>query len=206
VAGPRLIVAVVEQDPVRRARVESALRAASLEPVDGDAADADVCVVGDLRSCAATNEAIPLVVVIPDKNPADVRRQFREGAVALVLDEDIESMLPAAVRAAAVGLSALPAGVRRWAENPSFSKREIQVMRLIVAGLTNAQIGRALYVSESTVKSHASSAFRKLGVRSRREAIRLLLDPDEGLTHVLARRGDSTRRERPAARRALIGQ
>jgi DNA-binding NarL/FixJ family response regulator len=130
---------------------------------------------------------VPLVVVTSDKNPAEVRRMIRLGAAALVLEADLEAMLPAAVRAAAVGLSALPAGVRRWAENPAFSHRETQILRLMVAGKTNGEVGRELCLSESTVKAHLSSAFRRLGVASRREAARLLLDPAEGLSHVLWR-------------------
>jgi predicted transcriptional regulator len=53
-------------------------------------------------------------------------------------------------------------------------------MRLVVAGCTNRQIARELYVAESTVKTHLSSALRKLDVRSRAEAAALILDPEEG--------------------------
>ena len=50
----------------------------------------------------------------------------------------------------------------------------------VAAGLTNSEIAESLFLSESTVKSHLSSAFAKLGVRSRREAAALVLDPDQG--------------------------
>jgi DNA-binding NarL/FixJ family response regulator len=52
---------------------------------------------------------------------------------------------------------------------------------LLVAGLTNRQIGSRLFLAESTVKTHLASAFGKLGVRSRKDAVALLLDPAEGL-------------------------
>ena len=55
------------------------------------------------------------------------------------------------------------------------------MLALVVRGLGNRQIALRLFLSESTVKSHLASAFQKLGVRSRKEAAAVLLDPDEGL-------------------------
>jgi DNA-binding NarL/FixJ family response regulator len=48
-----------------------------------------------------------------------------------------------------------------------------------VMGFTNAGIAKKLFLAESTVKSHLSSAFTKLGVRSRHEAAALLSDPQQ---------------------------
>jgi DNA-binding NarL/FixJ family response regulator len=52
---------------------------------------------------------------------------------------------------------------------------------MVVRGLTNRQIAHELFLAESTVKTHLSSAFSKLNTRSRAEAAAIILDPDEGL-------------------------
>ena len=54
-------------------------------------------------------------------------------------------------------------------------------------GLTNREIAENLFFSESTVKSHLNTAYRKLGVTSRVEAAEMITDPEEGLgTGILA--------------------
>jgi LuxR family transcriptional regulator, maltose regulon positive regulatory protein len=53
------------------------------------------------------------------------------------------------------------------------SESELAVLRFLPSHLTNEEIGVALFLSVNTVKTHLRSAYRKLGVRSRREAIAL---------------------------------
>jgi DNA-binding NarL/FixJ family response regulator len=50
------------------------------------------------------------------------------------------------------------------------TKREHEVVELVCQGLTNREIGRTLYIEETTVKAHVRSICKKLGVRSRTEA------------------------------------
>jgi DNA-binding NarL/FixJ family response regulator len=54
---------------------------------------------------------------------------------------------------------------------PSLTERELQVLRGMSEGKSNAEIGRELYVSEDTVKTHARRLFRKLGARDRAHAV-----------------------------------
>ena len=67
--------------------------------------------------------------------------------------------------------------VRRVAERHELSRREGQVALSCVEGLTNAEIGEKLYISEQTVKFHLRQIFTKLRVRRRAELISLLLRP-----------------------------
>ena len=65
--------------------------------------------------------------------------------------------------------------VERVLENPNLSRREAQVALCCVEGLTNAQIGERLMVTEQTVKFHLRNIFVKFGVRRRAELISRLL-------------------------------
>jgi DNA-binding CsgD family transcriptional regulator len=65
--------------------------------------------------------------------------------------------------------------ISRVAENPNLSRREAQVALCCVQGLTNAEIGQRLQVSEQTVKFHLRHVFIKFGVKRRAELIARLL-------------------------------
>ncbi|HEY7795335.1 MAG TPA: response regulator transcription factor [Gaiellaceae bacterium] len=54
---------------------------------------------------------------------------------------------------------------------PSMSKRELEILRLAAAARSNAEIAQLLWVTDQTVKFHLANVFRKLGVRSRAEAV-----------------------------------
>lgn len=123
------------------------------------------------------------VVVVARRDPSGAlaRQALNAGAEAFVAEQDADSTLVAAVRAVVAGLVCAPRATRRLVAKPTFSHREKQVLGLLVAGLTNRQIAARLYLAESTVKTHVTSAFSKLGVRSRKDAAAILLDPAEGL-------------------------
>lgn len=56
------------------------------------------------------------------------------------------------------------------------TKREIEILEQICHGKTNIQIAETLYISESTVKTHVSNTYKKLGVKNRTEAICMVND------------------------------
>jgi DNA-binding NarL/FixJ family response regulator len=117
-----------------------------------------------------------IVAISPEATGTGVRRALDAGADAIVFEPELESTLAVAVSAVASGQSVVPRKVRASVERPTFSHRERQVLAYVSRGLTNAQIAEQLFLSESTIKSHLSSAFAKFGVRSRREAAALFLE------------------------------
>jgi DNA-binding NarL/FixJ family response regulator len=73
------------------------------------------------------------------------------------------------------GYTAIPRGVRSATREDSLglTRRQREVLDLMTEGLTNAEIGARLFLSERTVDHHVGSMLAKLGVDSRREAVRL---------------------------------
>ena len=61
----------------------------------------------------------------------------------------------------------------RRVEELGITPRELEILGLIAEGLSNKEIGARLFVSENTVKTHASRLFEKLGARRRTEAVQL---------------------------------
>jgi DNA-binding NarL/FixJ family response regulator len=123
---------------------------------------------------------IPLVLMCGTARGAEIRRALELGVSGVVLSDDAERALPAVVGAVCAGQVSVPAAERAQVRAPVLTTREKQILGLVVMGMTNGEIARKLYLAESTVKSHLSSAFSKLGVSSRNEAVSIILDPDRG--------------------------
>ena len=191
---PEILVAV-EADGSLRLRIVAALEADGISvAVEGVSAQTDIRVLSvDL------SQPVPLrrlreilgdgkgrvVVVSPKCDALGLRRAVKAGADSFVLEQELEDALAPATRAVAAGLSVMPTALRNGAEPAAFSHREREVLRLAVTGHTNCQIASKLFLAESTVKSHLSSAYRKLGAGGRSDAARMVFDPDEGLADMV---------------------
>lgn len=122
-----------------------------------------------------------IVVVIALGERIDLGLTIASGVNALVREEDLEVALGPAVRAAACGQFSAPSDLLRLVQPPALSHRERQILGLALAGLSNAEIADRLYIAPSTVKTHISAAYRRLGVHSRREATALMFASDHAL-------------------------
>jgi len=121
------------------------------------------------------------ILVCEQVRPLDVRALLQAGVRGIVLRAHMAETLLPTVAAVASGQVCVPTHDVIGAVGPVLSGREKQVIGLVAMGLMNVEIAERLYLAESTVKSHLSSAFAKLGVRSRHEAVELLLNPASGL-------------------------
>lgn len=132
-----------------------------------------------LRRLRREQSKPPIIVISPPATGTSVRRALDAGADAIVFEPEIETTLAVTALAVASGQSVVPRKLRASIERPAFSHRERQVLALVSRGLTNSEIAESLLLAQSTVKSHLSSAFTKLGIRSRKEVTALLLDPEQ---------------------------
>ena len=120
----------------------------------------------------------PNVLVVTNYDTdADILGAIEAGAVGYLLKDAPPSDLLAAVRSAAEGDSTLSPVVanrlmtRVRTPRTSLTPRELEVLKLVAAGSSNRDIGKVLFLSEATVKSHLVHIYDKLGVRSRTSAV-----------------------------------
>jgi two-component system, NarL family, response regulator NreC len=126
-----------------------------------------------------------VVVLTMQSDPAFARRALQAGAKAYVVKDSADAELIDAVRAAAAGQTyvaprlgaALAAQPTAPAGPPDdLSDRELEVLRLIALGHTNAEISAQLYLSVRTIESHRAHIQQKLRRSSRAELVRYALD------------------------------
>lgn len=128
---------------------------------------------------AAPNTAIVVTTMTGD--PRFAREAMAAGASGYVLKDDADQDLPEAVRRAARGESFISQRVHSvlaaYADGRTdpLSEREVDVLRLVALGHTNAEIARLLQISVRTVETHRAHLHRKLGVSTRAELVRYAL-------------------------------
>jgi DNA-binding NarL/FixJ family response regulator len=134
--------------------------------------------VGATERILADNPRTKVVVLTTYETDADILRAVEAGASGYLLKDASRADLANAVRAAARGETVLAPSVAgrlvnqvRRPVTQTLSGREVEVLALVAKGLTNADIGRALHISEATVKTHLLRAFGKLGVSDRTAAV-----------------------------------
>ena len=123
----------------------------------------------DIRTLHVAQPTTQLVVLANSPTPAESNQMLALGATAC-LGRDVESRdVLNTIHLASRGLHVLPRGASAIAGHDVLTAREADVLGLLQLGRSNGEIAQELSVSVETVRTHARSVFRKLGVRSRRE-------------------------------------
>ncbi|GAA3812884.1 response regulator transcription factor [Streptomyces chiangmaiensis] len=130
------------------------------------------------QAAAAPEMPTPRVLVLTMFDThADITRAIKAGATGYLLKADNPQALYDAINAAAAGRTTLSGPVTDLVLShlhtppPALSERERHILRQLAEGHTNREIARALFLSETTVKSHLSRIFNKLNVQTRTAAV-----------------------------------
>jgi two-component system NarL family response regulator len=130
-----------------------------------------VAAITQIRAVAP--QARIIVLTTYDSDEA-IYRGLRTGAMAYLLKDAQPDELLGAILAVAAGQKRIPLEVAaKLAErmnSPELTSRELDVLRLLVEGRSNTEIGAALLIAEGTVRAHLNSIFQKLDAQDRTHA------------------------------------
>jgi DNA-binding NarL/FixJ family response regulator len=136
-----------------------------------------------IERLAATHPGVRVLVLTTYDTDADIVRAVAAGATGYLLKDAPLPQLADAVRAAARGETVLapPVAARlvsrmRGPAVEAPTARELEVLAGVARGLTNAEIGRELFIGEATVKTHLLRVFAKLGVDDRTRAVMVAVE------------------------------
>lgn len=126
------------------------------------------------------------IVLTTYEGDEDIARALKAGAQAYLLKDTPRDELLDAIRAVHAGHKRIaPEMAAKLADRlttPELTEREMEVLKLIVAGRSNKEIGAALTITEGTVKVHVNNLLGKLGVSDRTQAVTEALR--RGLVHL----------------------
>jgi DNA-binding NarL/FixJ family response regulator len=131
------------------------------------------------RQLQAAGSPVRILALSAHDDDEYIRGLLATGAAGYLMKEEVPDTIVEAVRGVARGeqgwvsrqvAAKLTAFTQRDSEQSGLTDRETQVLRLVVEGMTNQEIGLTLGISEKTVEKHLDGVFTKLGVSSRVEA------------------------------------
>ena len=135
--------------------------------------------------CRAHPEA-RVIVISSYEGEEDVFRALQAGARSYLPKSVLDQELAEAIRKIYAGGNYIPpsvaASLAERAHHPELSTRELEVLPLIVRGLSNKEIGARLFITEATIKLHVGNILAKLGVQDRTQASTVALQ--RGLVHL----------------------
>jgi DNA-binding NarL/FixJ family response regulator len=137
------------------------------------------------RRIIAANSAARILILTTFGLDEYIYEALCVGASGFMLKDDPPEQLIAAVRTVAAGNALLSPAItkrviKQFTRIPrpappkgfgELTEREHEILRLVATGLSNAEVGQKLYISETTVKTHVTHILQKLGLRDRVQAV-----------------------------------
>jgi len=134
----------------------------------------DSCSIDDLDNYFIERPKAKIIVLADHAGDAEITRALKKGAYGYICKDVSPGELVTAIRTVASGRRYIPDDIARLlSENlgqEELTPAESNVLRMIVGGMSNKEIGFALDVSENTIKSHVQNIFGKIGVSDRTSA------------------------------------
>ncbi len=131
--------------------------------------------VGVIENIRKQDASARVIVLTTYDSDTEILRAIKAGTKAYLLKDARREELLDCIRRVNRGETCIPASLAEklaaGLSSESLTGRELNVLELLAQGKSNKEIGVNLYISETTVKSHLRSIFRKLNVLSRTEAI-----------------------------------
>ena len=139
--------------------------------------------LGCLEALAERHPKVKVAMLSAVEDPQVIESAFRRGAHGYILKSVNPFDLPAAIRQIVDGTVihrslAGPDGAAAGTRSGGLSEKEVAVLVELCHGHTNKQIAARLWLSEQTVKFHLRNIYRKLGIKSRTEALRYAFEHD----------------------------
>lgn len=135
-----------------------------------------------IRSLSERAPQTKIVILTMEDNPVFAQRTLTAGAIGFVAKDLADVELPDAIRAAARGeeyvsprVAARLDTLHRALTDNKLTRREVEVLRLIVFGHTSVEIARMLHLSPRTIETHRAHIHKKLGLATRSELVRYAL-------------------------------
>jgi DNA-binding NarL/FixJ family response regulator len=131
--------------------------------------------VGAIEEIRKRDSSARIIVLTTYETDTEILRAIKAGTKAYLLKDTRRDELLDCIRRVNRGETCIPASliekIATGLSSEPLTGRELNVLQLLARGKSNKEIGVSLYISETTVKSHLRSIFRKLNVLSRTEAI-----------------------------------
>jgi DNA-binding NarL/FixJ family response regulator len=126
--------------------------------------------IQEIRAALPDVKILLATVCMDERFLADASAAGVDAAVAKTMHPGSLGVLVREVARGNVFHTFAPAAIERSSDEFGLTARELEILRLVAGGLSNARIAAKLWVTEQTVKFHLSNVYRKLGVGNRTEA------------------------------------